>query len=142
MSTRFILSMEMSRLTRDGTAESVSRNQTLRRERGPKNIHFSCFADREQDWQPYLIDPYSCHNVMIIHVQTLVERILSGLPDLSSCDHAEQGHSTHPVSLASTSWTPVANRTHPHNSRSCGHRARRRQDHLHSTEGCLAQDIF
>ena len=33
VSTRFsLLSMEMSRLTRDGTAETVSRNQILRRE--------------------------------------------------------------------------------------------------------------
>ena len=32
--TRFSLSLEMSRLTRDGTAEPVSRDQILRRERG------------------------------------------------------------------------------------------------------------
>ena len=31
----------MSRLTRDGTAESVSRDQILRREREQGNIHFS-----------------------------------------------------------------------------------------------------
>ena len=30
----------MSRLTRDGTAEPVSRDQILRRERGQGNIHF------------------------------------------------------------------------------------------------------
>ena len=30
----------MSRLTRDGTAESVSRDQILRRERGQGNSHF------------------------------------------------------------------------------------------------------
>ena len=28
---------------RDGTAEPVSRNQILRRERGPGNVHFSLF---------------------------------------------------------------------------------------------------
>ena len=49
-STRFSLSMEMSRLTRDGTAEPVSQDQ----------IHFPCSADHVQDWQPYLVDPYSC----------------------------------------------------------------------------------
>ena len=44
----------MSRLTRDGTAESVSRNQILRRKRGRGNINFlPCSADQEQDWQPY-----------------------------------------------------------------------------------------
>ena len=60
VSTRFSLSMEMSRLTRDETAESVSRDQILRRERGQGNIHFPCSADQEQDWQPYPVDPYSC----------------------------------------------------------------------------------
>ena len=43
----------MSRLTRDGTAEPVSRDQILRRERGQRNIRFPCSADHEQDWQPY-----------------------------------------------------------------------------------------
>ena len=52
----------MSRLTRDGTAETVLRDQILRREqRGPGNIHFPCSADHEQDWQPYPVDPYSCY---------------------------------------------------------------------------------
>ena len=53
--------MEMSRLTRDGTAEPVSRDQILRRERGQGNIQFLCSADHEQDWQPYPVDPYSCY---------------------------------------------------------------------------------
>ena len=44
------VSMEMSRLTRDGTAEPVSRDQNLRREREQGNIQFSCSADHEQDW--------------------------------------------------------------------------------------------
>ena len=39
-STRFSLSMEMSRLTRDGTAEPVSRDQILRPARGQGNIIF------------------------------------------------------------------------------------------------------
>ena len=61
VSTRFSLSMEMkSRLTWDGTAEPVSRDQILRRERGQGNIHFPSSADHEQDWQPYPVDPYSC----------------------------------------------------------------------------------
>ena len=61
VSTRFSLSMEMSRLTRDGTAESVSRDQILRHERGQGNVHFSCSADHVQDWQPYPVDLYSCY---------------------------------------------------------------------------------
>ena len=53
----------MSRLTRDGTAEPVSRDQILRHERGRGNIHFSCLGDHVQDWQPYSVDLYwySCY---------------------------------------------------------------------------------
>ena len=46
-------------MTRDGTAEPVSRNQILRHARGQGNIHFPCSADHEQNWQPYPVDPYS-----------------------------------------------------------------------------------
>ena len=51
---------ELSRLTRDGTAELVSRDQILRRKQGRENIIFpyKYSADDEQDWQPYLADPY------------------------------------------------------------------------------------
>ena len=53
--------MEMSRLARDGTAEPVSLDQILRREREQGNNNFPCSADHEQDWQPYLVDPYPCY---------------------------------------------------------------------------------
>ena len=47
-------------MTRDGTAERVSRNQIRRRERGKGKYPFSpCSADRKQVWQPYPVDPYS-----------------------------------------------------------------------------------
>ena len=49
----------MSRLTRDGTAEPLSRDQILRRAQREGNIHFLCSADHEQGWQPYLVDPYA-----------------------------------------------------------------------------------
>ena len=49
----------MSRLTRDGTAELVSRDKILRHARGRGNSNFPCSADHEQDWQPYPVDPYS-----------------------------------------------------------------------------------
>ena len=61
VSTRFSLSIEMSGLTRDGSAEPVSRDRFLRRERGQGNIHFLCSADHEQDWQPKPVDLYSCY---------------------------------------------------------------------------------
>ena len=67
----FSLSMEMSRLTRDGTAEPVSRDQILRHARGQGNahFHFPCSADHEQDWQPCPVDPYSaiCDDHTYIH---------------------------------------------------------------------------
>ena len=53
--------MEMSRLTRDGTAEPVLGNRILRHEREQRNIHFLCSADHEQDRQPYPVDPYYCY---------------------------------------------------------------------------------
>ena len=62
----------MSRLTRDGTAEPVSRDQILRHARGQGNVHFPCSADHEQDWQPFPVDPYSaiCDNHTYIHTCT------------------------------------------------------------------------
>ena len=59
----------MSRLTRDGTAEPVSRDHILRHARGQGNVHFPCSADHEQDWQPYPVDPYSavCDDHTYIH---------------------------------------------------------------------------
>ena len=63
----------MSRLTRDGTAEPVSRDQILRHERGQGNIHFPSSADHVQDWQPYTVDPYSyfqhAHFIPIVGVE-------------------------------------------------------------------------
>ena len=70
VSTRFSLSMEMSRLTRDGTVEPVSRDQILRRERGQGNSHFPCSADHEQDWQPYPVDAYSCYTIDVMTIHT------------------------------------------------------------------------
>ena len=63
----------MSRLTRDGTAESVSRDQVLRHARGQGNINFPCSADHGQDWQPYPVDPYSaiCDDHTYIHTYYL-----------------------------------------------------------------------
>ena len=55
-----------SRLTRDGTAEPVSRDQILRHARGQGNIHFPCSAGHEQDWRPYPVD-HTLLYVMTIH---------------------------------------------------------------------------
>ena len=74
VSTRFSLRIEMSRLTQDGTAEPVSRDQILRRERRQGNIHFPCSADHEQDWQPYSVDPYSCYMCDHTYIHTYIKR--------------------------------------------------------------------
>ena len=64
----------MSRLTRDGTTETVSRDQILRHERGQENIIFPCSADHEQDWQPYPVDPYSCYRLCVtIHTRVALQ---------------------------------------------------------------------
>ena len=51
----------MSRLTRNGTAEPVSRAPILRRERGQGNMNFPYSADHVQDLQPYPVDSYACY---------------------------------------------------------------------------------
>ena len=63
-------SMEMSKLTRDGTAEPVSRDQILsRRERGQRIIQFPCSAaDHEQDWQLCPV-VRGIHKNIVLHVE-------------------------------------------------------------------------
>ena len=63
--------MELSRLTRDETAEPVSRDQIVRRERGQGNIHFPCSAGHVQDWPPYPVDPYFCCMCYNDHTNTV-----------------------------------------------------------------------
>ena len=78
----------MSRLTRDGTAEPVSRDRILRHARGQGNVHFPCSADHEQDWQPYPVDPYSaiCDDHTYIH--TYCTATLRSFPDRCfECTH-------------------------------------------------------
>ena len=60
----------MKRLTREGTAEPVSRDQILMHEGGQRNINFPCSADHDvQDWQPYPVGSsiyiYSCYIYML-----------------------------------------------------------------------------
>ena len=62
----------MSKLTRDGTAEPVSRDQILRRDRGQRIIHFPCIAaDHEQDWQPCPAVG-AIHTNIVLHTHTAV----------------------------------------------------------------------
>ena len=72
----------MSRLTRDGTAEPVSRDQILRHIRGQRNIHFPCSADHEKDWQPCPVDPYSAiyddHTYITMYVTGMDPSLLEG----------------------------------------------------------------
>ena len=62
----------MSRLTRDKTAEPVSRDQILRHARGQGNINFPCSADHEQDWQPYRLIHTLLYVMTIQHTYTAI----------------------------------------------------------------------
>ena len=78
----------MSRLTRDGTAKPVSRNQILRREWREGNIIFPCPADHEQDyWQSYLVDPY--YSAMLFLCLVSCHPIYSGR---QTCVRTSRGH--------------------------------------------------
>ena len=86
-----------SRLTRDGTAQPVSRDQILRRERGQGDNNFSCSASHEQDlatlpgWSILLLCVMTIHTYYVwpyrrsIHTVVLV---LSNMPSFKifSCD--------------------------------------------------------
>ena len=62
----------MSKLTRDGTAEPVSRDQILRRERGQRIVHFPCsVADHEQDWQPSPV-VRATHTNIVLHTRIYI----------------------------------------------------------------------
>ena len=72
----------MSRLTRDGTAEPVSRYQILRHARGQGNIKFPCSADHEQDWQPYPVDQYSAICDDHTYIDTYIQHNGGFLPSI------------------------------------------------------------
>ena len=72
VSTIFSQSMEMGRLTRDGTAEPVSQDQILRRGREQGNIHFPCSADHVHDWQPNPVGPYSSYRSDHTNIHTYI----------------------------------------------------------------------
>ena len=77
----------MSRLTLDGTAEPVSRDQILRHVRGQESIHFPCSADHEPDWQPYPVDPYSavCGDHTYRHIHIYIS-VVGDVQMRDSCD--------------------------------------------------------
>ena len=63
----------MSRLTRDGTAELVSRDEILRRERGHGKFHFSLFSSPRAGLAIYPVDPYSAEtadHTYIHHIES------------------------------------------------------------------------
>ena len=70
----------MSRLTLEGTAEFVSRDQILRRERGRESIHFPCSTDHVQDRQPYpvihaLAIHYICDDTYMVRMMYKYENV-------------------------------------------------------------------
>ena len=83
----------MSRLTRDETAEPVSRDQILRRERGQGKNHFPCSAGHEQDWQPCPVDPSlaMCDDNTYIH--TYIRRQVARHFTRNGTDQCQNGSS-------------------------------------------------
>ena len=68
----------MSRPTRDGTAEPVSRDQILRRERRQGDVYFPCSPDHEQDWQLYPVvacSTISDHNTIFFYRSTICRKV-------------------------------------------------------------------
>ena len=111
----------MNRLTRDGTAEPVSRDRILRRVRGQENIYFPCSANHEQDWEPYPVDPYSCYmcdhtyihtHSPYIHTGTYVHKqtctVFSSPTDILGCTHIARVYINRVrlPNLLVVSWTP------------------------------------
>ena len=67
----------ISGLTRDETAEPVSRDKILRREQRQRNIHFPCSAYHKHDWQPYTVDSYSSTRDAHTHIHIYSSSILT-----------------------------------------------------------------
>ena len=63
----------MSRLTRDGTSEPVSRDQILRHARGQRNIIFSVQLTTSRTGNLTRLIHYLL-NVMAIHIYSLIDR--------------------------------------------------------------------
>ena len=64
----------MGKLMRDRTAEPVSQDHILRRERGQGENHFPSLANHEQDWQHYYpVDPYSAISYGHTYIHTQIE---------------------------------------------------------------------
>ena len=78
----------MSRLTRDETAEPVSRDQILISERGQGKVYFPCSADHdEQDWQPYPRLIHTLLYVMTMHTYIHTYRTTVREPLYHLCRH-------------------------------------------------------
>ena len=100
---RINLSIVMSRLARDGTAKTVSRDQILRREEGgqEKNI-FYCSADHVQDWQPFPFGLYYCYMYVCIYICMYVCMYICMY--VYVCMYCFESHST---TLFQASWLSV-----------------------------------
>ena len=122
----------MSRLTRVGTAEPVSRDQILRHARVQENITFPCSADHEQDWQPYAVDPHSaiCDDHTYLPKGTklelgreapLVNTIILNQPyrRCISTDRLNREDTLLAASIEGEPGPTTAGKTFPHSSVSC-----------------------
>ena len=100
----------MIRLTQDGTAKPVSRDQILRRERGQGNIHSLCSSDHEQVWQFYPVGPYSDDFTYILYLyiqQYLYIYIICTMNAAVEPIHVLSVHSYHDTASAALLSPPV-----------------------------------
>ena len=92
----------MSRLTRDGTAEPVSRDQILRNERGQGSIHFPYPTDHMQDWQPYPFDSLSCYVFDLTYCTSLMWRVCLAIYRAQAAVGSPLLNLTHPDAQSSS----------------------------------------
>ena len=95
----------MIRLTRDGIAEPVTRDQILRRERGQRNINFPCSADHEQDWQPYPVDPCSCYMCDHTYIHTYIHINLNRMTSRAGTGCAVMCNMLHIKNICIHTWS-------------------------------------
>ena len=122
----------MSRLTRDGTAEPVSRDLVLRHARGQGNIHFPCLADHERDWRPYPVDPYSAicrDDCTYIHTHIQTYQVTLNPPREDRCEWHRMTRMTGPDCAVMCNLTNIHTYIHTY-------------IHIHTAESTLAQGQY
>ena len=98
-------------------AESVSRDQILRREQGQGILFFPVnLTPSRIDWQPYPVDPYSCYNIMTSYLHTYSVHTYRRQGSGDSSAHHPPLHPSPDVIFVSTKWIRVFVQLHYYSS--------------------------